>query len=92
MDLLEKMATYVRVVAVGSVEAAPHLAGRREPPDHDSRRRATRPATSTHNAQAIGRTAATEGLLSVSAPVTFGLACEVAHLSSFMAAHTGLSQ
>jgi DNA-binding transcriptional LysR family regulator len=42
------------------------------------------------DAQAIGRTAATEGLLSVSAPVTFGLACVVPHLSSFMAAHTGL--
>jgi DNA-binding transcriptional LysR family regulator len=42
------------------------------------------------DAQAVGRTAATEGLLTVSAPVTFGLACVVPHLSSFMAANRGL--
>jgi DNA-binding transcriptional LysR family regulator len=42
------------------------------------------------DAQAIGRTAATEGLLTVSTPFTFGLACVVPHLASFMAAHRGL--
>ncbi len=42
------------------------------------------------DAQALGRTGATEGLLSISAPVTFGLACVVPHLSSFMAALPGL--
>src|SRR2546425_7666131 len=42
------------------------------------------------DAQTIGRTGATEGLLIVSAPVTFGLACVVPHLSSFMATNPGL--
>ena len=42
------------------------------------------------DAQALGRTGATEGLLSISAPVTFGLACVVPRLSSLMAAHPGL--
>ena len=37
----------------------------------------------------VPRTAATEGLLSASAPIAFGLACLVPHLSSFMAAQTG---
>ena len=42
------------------------------------------------DAQALGRAGATEGLLSISAPVTFGLACVAPRLSSLMAAHPGL--
>jgi DNA-binding transcriptional LysR family regulator len=42
------------------------------------------------DAQGIGRGDAVDGLLQVSAPVTFGLARVVPHLSSFIAAHPGL--
>src|SRR5437016_2327076 len=52
--------------------------------------RALRVLREVDDAQAIGRTAATAGLLSASAPVTFGLACVVPQLSSFMTAHPGL--
>lgn len=119
MDLLEKMATFVRVVETGSFSAAAKRL--RISPAAVSRqistlegelrvpllRRTTRRMSMTpegrryyerclhvlrevEDAQAIGRTAATEGLLSISAPVTFGLACVLPHVSSFMAAHEGL--
>jgi len=52
--------------------------------------RCVRVLREVEDAQAIGRSAATEGLLIVSAPVTFGLACVVPHLSSFMAARPRL--
>jgi DNA-binding transcriptional LysR family regulator len=119
MDLLEKMATYVRVVEAGSLSAAARqlrispaavsrqittLEGdlrvsllrrttRRMSVTTSGRRyyeRCVRVLREVEDAQAIGRSAATEGLLSVSAPVTFGLACVVPHLSAFMAARPGL--
>jgi DNA-binding transcriptional LysR family regulator len=119
MDLLEKMATYVRVVEAGSFSAAakqlrisPAAVSRQISTLEDDLRvsllrRTTRKMSITpagrgyyerclrilrevDDAQALGRTGATEGLLSISAPVTFGLACVVPHLSSFMAAHPGL--
>lgn len=119
MDLLEKMATYVRVVEAGNFSAAAKQL--RISPAAVSRqistlegelrvtliRRTTRSMVITHagrryyehclrilneveDAQAIGRTASTEGLLSVSAPVTFGLALVVPHMSSFMSSNPGL--
>jgi len=119
MDLLEKMATYVRVVEAGSFSAAARQL--RISPGAVSRqittleaelrvsllRRTTRKMSITasgrsyyercvrilrevEDAQGIGRSAATEGLLSVSAPITFGLARVVPLLSSFMAARPGL--
>ncbi len=42
------------------------------------------------DAQGLGRTAAMAGWLSVSTPMTFGLACVVPHVPSFMAAHPGM--
>jgi DNA-binding transcriptional LysR family regulator len=119
MDLLEKMATYVRVVEAGSFSAAakqlrisPAAVSRQiSTLEEELRvsllRRTTRKMSITpagrgyyerclrilrevDDAQALGRTGATEGLLSISAPVTFGLACVVPHLSSFMAPHPGL--
>ncbi len=119
MDLLEKMATYVRVVEAGSLSAAakqlrisPAAVSRQvatlerelrvpllrrttrrmsvTPAGHSYYERALRVLREVEDAQAIGRTAATAGLLSVSAPVTFGLACVVPQLSSFMTAHPGL--
>jgi len=119
MDLLEKMATYVRVVEAGSFSAAakqlrisPAAVSRQITTLEDelripllrrtTRRMSITPSGRTYyerclrvlrevdDAQAIGRTSATEGVLSISAPVTFGLACVVPHLSSFMAAHPGL--
>jgi DNA-binding transcriptional LysR family regulator len=119
MDLLEKMATYVRVVEAGSFSAAakqlhisPAAVSRQIGTLEDELRfrllgRTTRKMAITaegrgyyerclrilrevDDAQALGRTAATEGFLSISAPVTFGLACVVPHLSSFMATHAGL--
>src|SRR5216683_326424 len=119
MDLLEKMATFVRVVEAGSFSAAakqlrisPAAVSRQISTLEDELRvpllrRTTRKMSITpagrgyyerclrilrevDDAQALGRTRATEGLLSISAPVTFGLACVVPRLPSFMAAHPGL--
>jgi DNA-binding transcriptional LysR family regulator len=119
MDLLEKMATYVRVVEAGSLSAAakqlrisPAAVSRQvaalerelrapllrrttrrmsvTPAGRSYYERALRVLREVDDAQAIGRTAATAGLLSVSAPVTFGLACVVPQLSSFMTAHPGM--
>jgi DNA-binding transcriptional LysR family regulator len=119
MDLLEKMATYVRVVEAGSFSAAakqlrisPAAVSRQISTLEDELsvsllRRTTRKMSITpagrgyyerclrilrevDDAQALGRTGATEGLLSISAPVTFGLACVVPHLPSFMSAYPGL--
>jgi DNA-binding transcriptional LysR family regulator len=119
MDLLEKMATYVRVVEAGSLSAAAKqlrisaaaVSRQLTTLEQELRvpliRRTTRSMSITpagrsyyerclrvlrevDDAQAIGRALPTEGLLTVSAPVTFGLARVVPHLSSFMAAHPGL--
>src|SRR6266566_8954827 len=119
MELLEKMATYVRVVEAGSLSAAakqlrisPAAVSRQiatlerelrvpllrrttrrmsvTPAGRSYYERALRVLREVDDAQAIGRTAATAGLLSASAPVTFGLACVVPQLSSFMTAHPGL--
>src|SRR5256885_13919904 len=119
MDVLEKMATYVRVVEAGSFSAAakqlrispPAVSRQISTLEGELRvpllRRTTRKMSITpagrryyerclrilrevDDAQALARTGATEGLLSISAPVTFGLAWVVPHLSSLMAAHPGL--
>ncbi len=119
MDLLEKMATFVRVVEAGSFSAAakqlrlsPAAVSRQiSTLEEELRvpliRRTTRKMSITpagrgyyerclrilrevDDAQALGRTGATEGLLSISAPVTFGLACIAPHLGPFMAVHPGL--
>lgn len=42
------------------------------------------------DAQAIGRIAGTEGLLTISAPFTFGLFCVVPHMDPFIVANPGL--
>lgn len=42
------------------------------------------------DAQAIGRGATLEGLLAVSAPMTFGLACVAPHMHALMLKHAGL--
>ena len=60
------------------------------PAGRDYYERCLRILREVDDAQALARTKATEGLLSISAPVTFGLACVVPHLSSLMAAHPGL--
>src|SRR5713101_501748 len=82
MDLLEKMATYVRVVEAGSFSAgakqlriSPAAVSRQITTLEDERR--LRVLREVDDAQAIGRTAATEGLLSVGAPVTSHLRLEV---------------
>jgi len=119
MDVLEKMATYVRVVEAGSFSAAakqlrisPAAVSRQistledelrvpllrrttrkmsiTPAGRDYYERCLRILREVDDAQALARTKATEGLLSISASVTFGLACVVPHLSSLMAAHPGL--
>jgi DNA-binding transcriptional LysR family regulator len=119
MDLLEKMATYVRVVEAGSFSAAARqlrissaaVSRQISTLEHALRvsllRRTTRrmsitPAGRSYyerclrilrevdEAQALGRSGAMEGSLSVSAPVTFGLACIVPELPSFMSAHGGM--
>ncbi len=119
MDLLDKMATFVRVVEAGSFSAAAkqlrisaaavsrQISTLEEELRVPLLRRTTRKMAITpagrayyerclrilrevDDAQALGRTGATEGLLSVSAPVTFGLACIAPHLGSFMAVHPGL--
>jgi DNA-binding transcriptional LysR family regulator len=119
MDLLEKMATYVRVIEAGSFSAAAkqlrlsaaavsrQIATLEDELRIQLIRRTTRSMSITaagrsyyerclrvlrevDDAQAIGRTAATAGVLTISAPVTFGLACVVPHVSPFMTAHSGL--
>src|SRR5215470_10591195 len=119
MDLLEKMATYIRVVESGSFSAAAKqlrisaAAVSRQIATLEDRlraelvRRTTRSMSITpvgrsyserclrilrevDDAQGIGRTAATQGLLTVSSPFTFGLECIVPYASSFMTAHPGL--
>ena len=103
MDLLDKMATYVRVVEAGSFSAAARqlrispaavsrqiatLEGELRLPllRRSTRRMAVTPdgrhyyerclriLREVDDAQALGRGGATAGFLSVSAPVTFGLA------------------
>ena len=119
MDLLDKMATFVRVIDVGSFSAAAKQL--RLSPAAVSRqiatlegelgisllRRSTRRMAITPSgrlyyerclrilrdvdeAQAIGRGDAADGLLQVSASVTFGLARVVPHVRSLMLAHPGL--
>ena len=119
MDLLDKMATFVRVVEAGSFSAAAqqlrlsaaavsrqiatlegelHVTLLRR----STRRMAITPAGRLYyerclrilrevdEAQAIGRGDAVDGLLQVSAPVTFGLARVVPHVRSLLLAHPGL--
>jgi DNA-binding transcriptional LysR family regulator len=119
VDLLEKMATYVRVAEAGSFSAAAKQL--RISPAAVSRQiaaleaevgvglllRSTRRMSITaagrsyyercvrilrevEDAQAIGRDGALDGILKVSAPVTFGLARVVPHVRALMAAHPGL--
>ena len=119
MDLLEKMATYIRVVESGSFSAAAkqlrisaaavsrQIATLEDGLRAELVRRTTRNMSITpvgrsyyerclrilrevDDAQGIGRTAATQGLLTDSAPFTFGLECIVPYASSFMTAHPGL--
>lgn len=119
MDLLDKMATYVRVIEAGSFSAAAQqlrlsaaavsrqiaaLEGELRVTllRRSTRRMAITPAGRLYyerclrilrevdEAQAIGRGDAVDGLLQVSAPVTFGLARVVPHLRSLLSAHPGL--
>jgi len=119
MDLLEKMATFVRVVEAGSFSAAARqlrisgaAVSRQISTLEDELRvplirRTTRSMSITSagrkyyercvrvlrevdEAQAIGRNAETEGLLTVSAPFTFAVACVVPYVTSFMTTHRGV--
>jgi DNA-binding transcriptional LysR family regulator len=119
VDLLDKMATFVRVLEAGSFSAAAKqlrispaavsrqiatLEGelgvtllqrstRRMSVTSDGERyyeRCLRILRDVDEAQAIGRGGALEGFLSVSAPVTFGLACVVPHLHALMTQHLRL--
>lgn len=119
MDLLDKMATYVRVIEAGSFSAAAKQL--RIPPaavsrqiaaleaelratllERSTRRMAITPAGRRYyegclrvlrevdDAQVVGRGAAVDGLLQVTAPVSFGLARVVPHVHSLMKKHPGL--
>ena len=119
MGLLDKMATYVRVIEAGSFSAAakqlrvssaavsrqiatleaelgaPLLARstRRMAVTSAGRRyyeRCLRILRDVDEAQAIGRGEGLDGLLLVSAPVTFGLARVVPHVHSLLTKHPGL--
>ncbi len=119
MDLLDKMATYVRVVEAGSFSAAAKqlrlsaAAVSRQIAtlekglkvtllERTTRRMVVTPAgqryyercrqilTDVEDAQTTGRREAFEGLLKVSAPVTFGLACVVPLLRPLMVEQPGL--
>jgi DNA-binding transcriptional LysR family regulator len=119
MDLLEKMATYVRVIEAGSFSAAARqlristaavsrqistLEGELQaqlirrttrsmsvtPAGRSYYERCLRVLREVDDAQAIGRASSTAGHLTVSAPVTFGLASVVPLVSAFMTAHSRL--
>ncbi|HEY2735099.1 MAG TPA: LysR family transcriptional regulator [Polyangiales bacterium] len=119
MDLLDKMATYVRVIEAGSFSAAAKqlrispAAVSRQIASLERELRASLIARSTRrmavtalgrryyeqclrilrevdDAQAIGRGASVEGLLAVSAPMTFGLACVAPHMRALMQKHPSL--
>ena len=119
MDLLEKMATYVRVIEAGSFSAAAKQVGlspaavsrqiaaleselrsplvlrstRRMQVTPAGRRyyeRCLRILREVDDAQSVGRGDALDGLLQVSAPVSFGLARVVPHMPSLMRKHPGV--
>jgi DNA-binding transcriptional LysR family regulator len=119
MDLLDKMATYVRVVEAGSFSAAgkqlrisPGAVSRQIAAlEGDLRRTLLRRSTrrmevtgdgrryyeaclrvlrEVDEAQATGRGTSHEGLLQITAPVTFGLARVVPHVAGLMAKHPGV--
>jgi DNA-binding transcriptional LysR family regulator len=119
MDLLDKMATYVRVIEAGSFSAAAKqlrissAAVSRQIGTLERSLRVTLLARSTRrmaitpagrqyyerclrilrevdDAQALGRGEVTDGLLQVTAPVSFGLGRVVPHLRTLMTKHPGL--
>jgi DNA-binding transcriptional LysR family regulator len=119
MDLLEKMATYVRVIEAGSFSAAakqlrlsPAAVSRQmaalevelratlltrstrrmvvTPAGRRAYERCLRVLREVEDARAAGRGDALDGLLQVNAPVTFGLARVVPHLSALMTKYPGL--
>jgi DNA-binding transcriptional LysR family regulator len=119
MDLLDKMATYVRVIEAGSFSAAAKqlrissAAVSRQIGTLERSLRVTLLARSTRrmaitpagrqyyerclrilrevdDAQTLGRGEVTDGLLQVTAPVSFGLGRVVPHLRTLMTKHPGL--
>ena len=119
MDLLAKMATYVRVVESGSFSAAAKQlrissaavsrqiatleaelrvslltrSTRRMAVTPQGRRyyeRCVRILRDVEDAQMVGKSDEVEGLLKISAPVTFGLACVAPHMNALMRKHPGL--
>lgn len=119
MDLLDKMATYVRVVEAGSLSAAakqlrisPAAVSRqlatleselRIELVHRTTRRMTITSAGRHyyerclrilrdvdDAQQIGRSGALDGVVKLSAPVTFGLATLMPVMRSFRHSHPSL--
>jgi DNA-binding transcriptional LysR family regulator len=119
MDLLNKMATYVRVVDSGSLSAAAKqlrissaavsrqiatLEGelgvsllarstRRMAVTSAGRRyyeRCVRILRDVDDAQTVGQSGDPEGVLRISAPVTFGLACVAPQMDALMKKHPGL--
>jgi DNA-binding transcriptional LysR family regulator len=119
VDLLDKMATYVRVAEAGSLSAAskqlnlsPAAVSRQiaaleaelgaplllrttrrmviTPAGRRYYERCLRILREVDEAQAVGRADALSGLLKVSAPVSFGLACVVPHMRALMVDHPGL--
>lgn len=119
MDLLDKMATYVRVIEAGSFSAAARqlrisaAAVSRQVATLESelgvellprstRRMTVSPAGRSYyerclrvlrevdDAQSVGRGSAVEGVLLVSAPVTFGLARVVPHVHALLTKHPRL--
>ena len=119
MDLLEKMATFARVVDAGSLSAAAkqlrisaaavsrQIATLEESIGTPLLLRTTRKMTVTdagrayyercvrilrdvERAQSIGREEGVAGLLTVSAPVSFGLSCVVPHVGALVRKHPGL--
>ncbi len=119
MDLLAKMATYVRVVESGSLSGAakqlrissPAVSRQIATLEHELRTpllvRTTRKMTVTpqgrryyerclqilrdvEDAQKLERSDGVDGLLRISAPVTFGLACVAPQMHALMKRHPGL--
>lgn len=119
MDLLTKMATYVRVVESGSLTAAAKQlrissaavsrqiatlerelgvsllarSTRRMAVTVPGRRyyeRCVRILRDVEDAQTVKESDEVEGLLKISAPVTFGLACVAPQMNALMKKHPGL--
>jgi LysR family transcriptional regulator, transcriptional activator for dmlA len=119
MDLLNKMATFVRVVESGSLTAAAKqlrissAAVSRQittleselrtslltrstrrmavtPPGRRYYERCVRILRDVEDARKIDESDGVDGLLKISAPVTFGLACVAPQMSALMKKHSGL--